>query len=296
DFRLYAMLDADDSTFATERIRKGPMMDDEYLMVRSLKLYADGALGSRGAAMIEPYDDDPGNTGLMQHPREVLLGWTVLALENGYQVCTHAIGDKGNRVMLDVYEEALSRVSVTDARLRIEHAQIIHLDDIPRFHRLGVIPAMQPTHATSDMYWAEDRVGAERIRGAYAWRSLIDAGCLIACGSDFPVEAVGPLLGIYAAVTRQDPKGWPKGGWYPEEKMTIEEAVSGFTRHAAYARFAENINGTLEVGKLADLTVLDKDLMAIAPEEILTTNVVMTVIGGQVVYSATTNESDIHAR
>jgi predicted amidohydrolase YtcJ len=287
-FRVYAMLDANDSTFAVERIRQGPMVDNAYLTIRALKLYADGALGSRGAALIEPYSDDPTNSGLLMHPREVLLEWTVLALENGIQVCTHAIGDNGNRVILDVYEEALGRVNAADPRLRIEHAQIVHPDDIARFGRLGVIPVMQPTHATSDMYWAEDRVGAARVKGAYAWRSFIDAGCVIPCGSDFPVEGVNPLWGIYASVTRQDAKEWPDGGWYPEQRMTVDEAVRGFTEHAAFAGFLERLNGTLEPGKLADLTVLTSDLMKIEPKGILDTEVAMTVVGGEVVFSTIT--------
>jgi predicted amidohydrolase YtcJ len=285
NFRVYAMLDADDSTFAVEQIRRGPMLDDDYLKIRALKLYADGALGSRGALLIEPYTDDPSNSGLLQHPREILLGWTVLALQNGIQVCTHAIGDGANRIMLDVYEEALGRVDAVDPRLRIEHAQVIHPDDIARFHRLGVIPAMQPTHATSDMYWAEERLGPDRVKGAYAWRTLIDTGCVIPCGSDFPVEGVNPLWGIYAGVTRQDQKGWPQGGWHPGERMSVAEAVRGFTIHAASSGFAEDFNGTLEPGKFADVTVVDKDIMTIAPVDILKTRVALTVVGGRVVYS-----------
>ncbi|UCG53742.1 MAG: amidohydrolase [Candidatus Latescibacterota bacterium] len=287
DFRVYAMLDSDDTTFTVERIRQGPIVDDGgYLTVRALKLYADGALGSRGAALLEPYADERSNKGLFQHTREELLEWTTLALEHGFQVCTHAIGDAGNRLMLDVYEEALAKVSVSDPRLRIEHAQVLAPDDIGRFKRLGVIPSMQPTHATSDMYWAGDRLGPERVKGAYAWRTLIESGCAIVCGSDFPVEGVSPLWGIYAAITRQDHDGWPEGGWQPEQRMTAEEAVRGFTVHTAHAAFSENLKGTLEVGKLADVTVLDRDVMNVAPKEILSTNVVYTIVGGAVVYSA----------
>ncbi|MEJ2722334.1 MAG: amidohydrolase, partial [bacterium] len=291
DFRIYAMLDADDSTFAVERIRKGPAVGDDYLTIRALKLYADGALGSRGALLLEPYTDDPSNRGLQQHPRDVLLWWTALALENGIQVCTHAIGDGANRLMLDVYDEALSREGAPDPRLRIEHAQVISAEDIPRFHQLGVIPSMQPTHATSDMGWAEKRLGPERVKGAYAWRSLIDTGCVIPCGSDFPVEGVNPLWWIYAAVTRQDPEGRPEGGWYPGQRMTVEEAVRGFTGHAAYAAFAQNSNGTIEPNKFADLTVLDRDLMRIPAAEILDTHVVLTIVGGRVMYSSVGDEA-----
>ena len=286
-FRVYVMLDADEPAFAEAQIRRGPVIDGEsYIVVRALKLYADGALGSRGAALVEPYSDDPGNKGLLVHTREDLLRWTRLALENGFQVCTHAIGDAANHMMLGVYEEALRKTPVADSRLRIEHAQILAPEDIARFGRCGVIAAMQPTHATSDMYWAADRVGPERIKGAYAWRKLIDTDCLIACGSDFPVESPDPLAGLYAAVTRRDRKGYPEGGWQPEESMTIEEAIRGFTTNAAFASFSEHMKGTIQPIMLADLTVLDRDPFVIPAQELLTTRVMYTVVGGQVVYTA----------
>lgn len=285
--RVYVMLDADEPGFAEAEIRGGPVTDeDHYVIVRALKLYADGALGSRGAALIDPYSDEPDNRGLFVHTRDELLRWTSLALENGFQVCTHAIGDAANRLMLDVYEEAMQKTPVSNPRLRIEHAQVITPEDIGRFGRLGVIAAMQPTHATSDMYWAADRVGTERIRGAYAWRKLIGAGCLIACGSDFPVESADPLWGIYAAVTRRDRKGYPEGGWYPEECMTIEEAVRGFTTNAAFASFMENIKGTIQPSMLADFTILDMNPFVIPAQEILSTRVVYTIVGGRIVYAA----------
>ncbi len=285
--RVYAMLDADEPAFAEAFIRSGPAADeDQYVVVRALKLYADGALGSRGAALIEPYTDDPGNRGLLVHTREDLLRWTVLALENGFQVGTHAIGDAANRLMLDVYEEALSERPAADPRLRMEHAQVLAPEDIGRFAKLGVIAAMQPTHATSDMYWAVDRVGARRIEGAYAWRKLIEAGCTIACGSDFPVESPDPLAGIYAAVTRRDRKGYPEGGWYPEERMTIEEAIRGFTTDAAFAGFAEHVKGTIQPNMLADVTVLSMDPFVIPSTDLLSARVVYTIVGGDVVYEA----------
>jgi predicted amidohydrolase YtcJ len=186
----------------------------------------------------------------------------------------------------DVYEEVLNEMPRPDHRLHIEHAQVMALDDIARMAKFGIVASMQPTHATSDMYWAEDRVGAERIKGAYAWRKFIEAGCIVANGSDFPVEGVNPLWGVYAAVTRQDDEGWPNGGWYSEERMTVDEAVAGFTTNAAYAEFAESRKGSIEVGKLADLVVLDGDIFAIPASEILATGVVYTIVDGRVVFSA----------
>ncbi len=287
--RVYAMIDADEPKFAEEQLQRRPSIDDgggQHLTVRSLKLYADGALGSRGAALIDPYSDDPGNRGLLMHTRDELLRWTMLALEGGYQVCTHAIGDSANRLVLDVYEEALRRRPVRDPRLRIEHAQIIAPADIKRFSRLGVIASMQPTHATSDMYWAEDRLGPERISGAYAWRKLTDAGCVIACGSDFPVEDPNPLWGIYAAVTRRDRKGWPEGGWRAEECMAMGEAIEGFTKNAAYAGFMEHVKGTIKPYMVADFTVLDMDPFEGPPEGLLAARVVYTIVDGKVLYDA----------
>jgi predicted amidohydrolase YtcJ len=286
--RIYVMLDADDRAFAERRIRGGPIIDQPGLVtVRALKLYADGALGSRGAALIEPYSDDPENRGLFVHTREELMRWTRLALENGFQVCTHAIGDAANRMMLDIYEEALRDTKVRDPRLRIEHAQILTDSDIERFGRLGIIASMQPTHATSDMYWAADRLGTERLKGAYAWRRLLDTGCLIACGSDFPVEGVNPLWGIYAAVTRTNQQGWPEGGWGGDQCMTRDEAIRGFTANAAYASFMERVKGTIQPNMMADITILDKDIFVVPPEEILECRVVYTIVDGRVVYDGT---------
>lgn len=284
--RIYAMLDQPEKTdydkFFLEN--KIDSYGDNMFFVKSVKLYVDGALGSRGAAMLEPYSDDPENMGLITIEKEDALKITEAALRNGIQVCTHAIGDKGNRLILDIYEEALKTAKKADTRFRVEHAQIISEKDIPRFQELNVIPSMQPTHATSDMYWAEKRVGKERIEGAYAWRSILDSGCIIPCGSDFPIESNDPLLGFYAAVTRQDTKQYPEGGWYPKQKMTREEALKGFTIWAAKAGFMENFKGSIEVGKLADFTVLSKDIMKIESKEILTTEVEYTVVDGKVMY------------
>lgn len=283
--RIYALLE-DDGALLRRYFTSGPQIGlfDNRLTLRAIKLYGDGALGSRGAALLRPYSDDPDNRGLMVTEPEHIYEVCKQALQNGFQVCTHAIGDRANRVTLDVYERALGENPVKDHRFRVEHAQVVSPNDIPRFARLGVIPSMQPTHATSDMYWAEDRLGPERIKGAYAWRSFLKTGANIPFGSDFPVESPNPLWGIYAAVTRQDHQGWPQGGWRAEQKLLVYEAVKGFTLDAAYGAFEEDIKGSLEVGKLADLVVLSKDIFEIPSREMLSTEVLMTVIGGEVVY------------
>jgi len=256
------------------------------LSVRSIKLFFDGALGSRGAAFFKPYEDDPENTGLLRITPEYIHEISKAALEANMGVNTHCIGIRGNRLCLEAYAQALKENPKQDHRFRIEHAQIVEKEDIEKFVSLGVIPSMQPTHCTSDMYFVKDRIGEERAKGAYAWRWFIDAGLTIPCGSDFPVESNNPLLGIYAAVTRQDVKGWPEGGWFPKQRMTIEEAIKGFTIWAAYAAFQEDDLGSIEVGKYGDFTVLDKDILEINPKETLNTKVVYTIVGGQVRYRA----------
>lgn len=285
--RVYVMLSAADRDGLHRWFARGPKVDAENprLTVRSIKAMADGALGSRGAAMLEPYSDDPDNIGLLITDHDALKVLTESALREGFQVCTHAIGDRANRIVLDAYEAAMQAVpEASDPRLRIEHAQIVALEDIPRFAKLGVIPSMQATHATSDMPWAEDRVGPQRIRGAYSWRKFLDAGCRIANGSDFPVENVSPLWGFYASITRQDHDGKPGGGWRPQERMTREEALRSFTIDAAYAAFQEDLLGSIESGKLADFVVLSDDIMAIPPAKVLKTNVLRTVIAGETVF------------
>jgi hypothetical protein len=254
------------------------------LSVRSIKLYFDGALGSRGAAFYAPYEDDPDNNGLLRITPEYITAISRAALEADMGVNTHCIGIRGNRLCLEAYEKAFQENPKPDHRFRIEHAQILEPQDVEKFVSLGIIPAMQPTHCTSDMYFVEDRVGKERAKGAYAWRWFIDAGLVIPCGSDFPVESNNPLLGIYAAVTRQDPEGWPEGGWNPEQRMTIQEAIKGFTIWAAYSAFQEDVLGSIEVGKYADFTVLDKDILEIAPKELLTAKTVYTIVGGKIRY------------
>ena len=285
--RNYAMIGGDGATLA-HFCESGLLLGygDDRLTVRSLKLYADGALGSRGAALLADYSDDPGNHGLLFMPTEALQAIVMRAMACGLQVNTHAIGDGANRSVLDAYEGAIAETGGGPGRHRIEHAQIMALDDIPRFAELGLIASMQPTHATSDMPWAEDRVGADRIQGAYAWQRFRDAGVPLALGSDFPVERVSPLLGFYAAVTRQDPNGEPPDGWMPDQRLTREEALRGFTLDAAYAAFMEEEVGSLEPGKWADFVLLSNDIMTVPAEQILATKVIATVLGGEVIYAA----------
>ncbi len=256
--RNYVMLSdpgepASATTLRNPYIVRGPQSElyDGHLWVRAIKLYADGALGSRGAALLAPYSDEPTNSGLLVSKPEHIQAWAEAALRRGFQINVHAIGDRGNRIVLDAFDSALRKTPKTDHRFRIEHAQVLSPQDIPRFARLGVIPSMQATHQTSDMRWAEARVGPQRIRGAYAWRSLLNTGVVIPNGTDFPVEEVNPLLTFHAAVTRQDPTNWPAGGWYPDQKMTRQEALQSMTIWPAYAGFQESVLGSLTPGKYA---------------------------------------------
>ncbi len=255
--------------------------------LRAIKLFIDGAMGSRGALMFEPYDDDPHNVGLQLIDQDVLRKTTEAALRHGWQVCTHAIGDKGNALVLDAYEAAIQAVPGTkDPRLRIEHAQVIRKEDVPRFASLSIIASMQPSHASTDKRWADARLGSdsERVQGAYAWRWFLDAGVTLAFGSDFPVEVPSPFWGLYAAITRQDAEGQPPGGWHPDQKMTREEALRGFTSGAALAAFEEERLGMLKFGKRTDVTVVDRDLFRVEPEQLLGAQVRATIIDGEVVY------------
>ena len=269
-------------------IQRGPQnaLYDGHLWIRAIKLYADGALGSRGAALLAPYSDDPTNSGLLVSRPEHIEAWAEWALGHGFQINVHAIGDRGNRVVLDAFDSALRKNPKANHRFRIEHAQVLSPQDIPRFARLGVIPSMQATHQTSDMRWAESRVGPQRIRGAYAWRSLLNTGVIIPNGTDFPVEEVNPLLTFHAAVTRQDPTNWPAGGWYPDQKMTRREALQSMTIWPAYAGFQESVLGSLTPGKYADFVVLDRDIMRVPDTEILGARVLSTWVGGKRVYEA----------
>ena len=284
--RIYVMLWGANRSLLDDWFRRGPEigLGDGRLTIRAIKLMADGALGSRGAALFDPYDDDPGQKGLLILSEDDVYGIADRALAHGFQLCTHAIGDRANRIVLDAYERAFAaHRSVKDPRFRIEHAQILDEEDIPRFAQLGVIASMQATHATSDMPWVPARVGAERAKeGAYVWRKLLRTGARIANGSDAPVEQVAPLLGFHAAITRQDASGNPSGGWYPAQRMTREQALRSFTLDAAYAAFEEAEKGSIEPGKLADLVVLSRDIMTIPPPEILRTQVDMTIIGGRI--------------
>ena len=289
--RVYAMVSG---KYAQTYFREHGLLITDHLTVRSAKLFADGALGSRGAWLLEPYSDRPTDadgrpySGLNVMKPEFMRMIAEDGLRQGYQVCTHAIGDRANRTVLNAYALALSRRPRDDHRFRIEHAQILSLEDIPRFAELGVIPSMQPTHCTSDMRWVYDRIGAQRAQGAYAWIKLRRTGRPIPAGSDFPIESHNPFLGIYAAVTRQDAAGQPAGGWHPEERMTRGEALRSFTIDSAYAAFEEQHKGSLEPGKLADFVVIDRDIMTCPPRKILETRVLLTIIGGEAVYESVT--------
>jgi hypothetical protein len=279
--RIYATVDPGAETLprAFEKgVRVGRGAD--FLTVRAIKAYADGALGSRGAALLEEYSDEPGKTGLLVMTPERLTEIAREAGRRGWQVWIHAIGDRGNRIALD----ALASGGGPAARHRIEHAQVVSPQDFPRFAREGVIASIQPTHATSDMPWAEARVGPDRIQGAYAWKSLARAGAKTAGGSDFPVESENPMLGIYAAVSRRDAQGRPEGGWRPGEKLSRAEALALFTSGAAWAAFEEGSRGRIAEGFDADLTVLSEDPMRVAEERLAGIGVVATVVGGRVVH------------
>jgi predicted amidohydrolase YtcJ len=270
-------------TVLEEAFRRGPLnaRPDDLFSLRAIKLYADGALGSRGAHLKAPYSDEPKHSGLVVTSSRDIETLARRALAAGFQVSTHAIGDAAIHDVLEAY----GRAGVTPAaRFRIEHAQIVDPADIPRFAQLGVIASMQPTHATSDMPWAEARVGRSRLVGAYAWRSFLDAHVPLAFGSDFPVEESDPRLGLFAAITRTDTTGKPPGGWLPGQRLTIDETLQAFTRGAAYAAFEESSRGELRSGQVADFTVFDGPLDT--PEHILQRKVLLTVVGGRVVYNA----------
>jgi predicted amidohydrolase YtcJ len=285
--RLYVMLTGWDRDLVYEWFKRGPEIDDaHWLTIRSVKLNCDGALGSRGAWLLEPYSDRPDFSGMATYPMDSVLAVSRAALKAGFQVCSHAIGDRANREILDRYEKAFSEnPQVTDHRFRIEHAQHLHPADIPRFGKLQVIPAMQAIHMASDRPWAIHRLGEKRIKeGAYMWQSLLKSGARIANGTDAPVEPLNPVACFYASVTRKTLQGEPPGGYEPEEKMTREQALRSYTLDAAYAAFEENIKGSIEPGKLADFTVFSKDIMTVPEDELLRTEVTMTIIGGKVVY------------
>lgn len=283
--RIYGMIGGTEGDFDA-LAKNGPLKtygNDMYAL-RAVKLYSDGALGSRGAALIKPYSDEPHSHGLLFYKTAQMDAMMKKAMARGYQVNVHAIGDAGNHQILDIYQKELAATKSAAQRHRIEHAQVVTQADIVRFKTLGIIPSMQPTHATSDKNMAETRVGHERIKGAYAWRSFLHQGSRIACGSDFPVESPNPFFGIHAAVTRQDASGQPIAGWYPNQAMSLKEAFRCFTLDAAYAGHAENSLGSLEPGKWADFIVVDQDLFKVSTYDIYKTGVLQTWVGGKQVY------------
>ncbi|MEC8994773.1 MAG: amidohydrolase [Pseudomonadota bacterium] len=279
--RVNVMLAASDPLFL-DRLEEGYFRsDDDTLTINSVKIVGDGALGSRGAALIEDYSDDSGNRGLLRYNDERLEYLMRVAMNGGFQVNTHAIGDNANMKVLDNYERLISETDSRNLRHRIEHAQILRYEDILRFAKLGVIPSMQATHATSDKNMAQDRIGEVRIQGAYAWRKLMQADTLIANGSDFPVESPDPFWGLHASVTRQDQSNEPPGGWLPDERMSLEEAFASFTVNAAFAGHQENLLGTLEAGKKADFIIIDRDIFKIPENELWQTQALETWVNGE---------------
>ncbi|MBI4509745.1 MAG: amidohydrolase, partial [Deltaproteobacteria bacterium] len=290
--RVYGLLAGEDqiNSLSTRELLVDPDGTAMFVL-RAAKLFADGALGSRGAALFEPYSDDPSNRGLILLGEEELRQAALTAAMNGWQLAVHAIGDRANRTVLDAIEAARSATGNQDLRFRVEHAQVVAPQDIERFARAGAIASMQPTHATSDMPWAEKRLGPTRIKGAYAWRSIMSAGARLVGGSDFPVEEVSPLLGIFAAVSRQDTEGNPPGGFLPEQRLTLEEAIRIFTVDAAWASFAERTRGLIAPGYVADLTIFDRELMP--DRSLLDTHVERTIVGGKTVFRRAGNRSQL---
>lgn len=287
--RIYAMITGWDKDLVNEWLNKGPLVDPENLVtIRSIKLNCDGALGSRGAWLLESYTDRPGHFGHETLPMEVVKETALNGLRNGFQVCAHAIGDRANREILDRYEAAFTELPDmnTDHRFRIEHAQHLHPDDIPRFAELGVIPAMQAVHLSSDRPWAIDRLGEKRIiEGAYMWQDLLKSGIPVVNGTDVPVEPLNPIASLYASVSRKTLKGLPEGGYEPAQRMTREQALKSYTLDAAYGAFEEKIKGSISIGKLADFTIYSQDIMKVPEEDFLKTEIAMTIFDGKVVYT-----------
>jgi len=283
--RVYGMIGGAGADFDV-LAKNGPLNDygNGMYALRAVKLYSDGALGSRGAALIKPYSDDAHSHGLLFFKSGQMDTMMTKAMRRGYQVNVHAIGDAGNKQILDIYQKEVSATKSAAQRHRIEHAQVVQPGDIPRFKSIGIIPSMQPTHATSDKNMAETRVGPERIKGAYAWRTFLHQGSRIACGSDFPVEAPNPFFGLHAAVTRQDAQGQPVAGWYPNQAMSLKEAFRCFTLDAAYAGHQEDRLGSLEPGKQADFIIVDQDLFRMPTYDIHKTGVLETWVGGRQIY------------
>ncbi len=262
---------------------------DHHFTQRTIKVSFDGALGSRGAALLKPYNDSPDTSGFLTEKPEELRPMFEEALRRGIQVETHAIGDRANRIILDFYEQAFKAVppeqrKIREPRWRVEHAQIVDPADIPRFARLGVIPSMQPSHAISDLFFARSRLGLDRLDGAYAWQSFLKSGAIICGGSDAPIERGEPMIEFYAAVGRKSIRGESTEGWHPEQAVSREQALKMFTIWPAYAAFEEKEKGSIEVGKLADFTVLSADILKIPEAEILQMRCIMNIIGGEIVF------------
>ncbi|WP_291866719.1 amidohydrolase [Maribacter sp.] len=287
--RMYAMIKGGNKDLLNEWYERGPLVDpDNLLTIRSIKLSCDGALGSRGAWLLESYTDRPGHFGHETLPMKDVKETALNGLRNGFQVCSHAIGDRANREILDRYEAAFVELPdlKTNHRFRIEHAQHLHPDDIPRFAKLGVIPAMQAVHMSSDRPWAIDRMGEKRIKeGAYMWQDLLKSGIPIINGTDVPVEPLNPIASLYASISRKTLKGTPEGGYEPEQKMTREQALKSYTLDAAYGAFEENIKGSITAKKLADFTIYNQDIMTIPEDKFLKTEIAMTIFNGKVVYT-----------
>ena len=284
--RLWVMLAGWDEALLAEWLKKGPEIDadHDFLTIRAIKLVADGALGSRGAWLLKPYSDRPDWSGSASIPMETVLTVAREALQAGFQLCVHAIGDRTNREVLDQFETAFHGQH-SDARFRIEHAQHLSAQDIARFAQLGVIASMQGIHLSSDRPWAIDRLGIERIEeGTYVWRKLLDSGAIIINGTDVPVEPVNPIASFYALVTRKTLAGLPENGYEPSQKLTRPEALSAYTLNAAYGAFEENIKGSIEAGKLADFTILSGDIMTVPESELLDVQIEQTIVGGNTTY------------
>jgi predicted amidohydrolase YtcJ len=259
---------------------------DPWVKTGALKAFVDGAMGSRTAAMLEPYSDDPTTSGILTNEPEKLKTMAIARDKAGFQLNFHAIGDRANRVALDVFEAVAKANGPRDRRDRIEHAQLVAFEDIPRFAQLKVIASMQPSHQTTDMRWAEDRVGRDRLKGAYAWASMLKNGVRLAFGTDYDVEPISPFRGLYACVTRERPEGGPKNGWEPQEKITLDECIRAYTTGSAYAEFAEGKKGELKAGEFADFIILSNDLTKVPPSQYTKTSVLRTVVGGRTVYQA----------
>jgi predicted amidohydrolase YtcJ len=285
--QYYVMLDCTNEELIEPYLQNGPEIDpDNWLTIRCIKVFQDGSLGTRSALMLEPYSDAPDVLGVMTTSQEEIERLTIRSLQAGMQVATHTIGDRSNRITLDAYEASIRAVpGAKDHRLRIEHAQVVALEDIPRFKELDIVTSMQPPHATSDMPWAEERVGPERIKGAYAWHSFLDAGVRVPLNSDFPGETLNPFYGMYTAETRQTPEGKPEGGWYPEQCLTRKEVLHAYTVESAYSGFEEHIKGQIAPGMLADFIVISDNILTIPSKALLSLKVERTYIGGQLVYS-----------